>query len=235
MTAGLSRSTLPELGPLLGRLIEVPAELTAAEVALDAARVQMLTALFEHAGTARELLARGDAPGARLALGRTAWLGAWERAVADAGSAITTEITSRLREAASVSRFPPRRLPALLPGAEERRVLAARLSACGIGLEAAVHLLDDPSTSWSDALRRTAGELEAAWEQIGITARQELSTWDRRATEIRQWRRPWTPLVVSGLFLVGITTWLGLVLGGYLPVPRWLAPLARWFWNLPWP
>ena len=227
--------TLPELGPLLGRLIEFPAELAPAEAALDAARVQMLTTLFEHAGSARELLTRGNTPGARTALDRAAWLAAWERAVADAGSAITTEITHRLREAASVSRFPARRLPPLLPGPEERRVLAARLSAAGIGLEAAVAQLEDASVVWSDALRRTAGELEAAWEQLVTTAHQELTTWDLRATEIRRWKRPWTPLVASGFLLLGFTTWLGLVLGGYLPVPGWLRPLARWFWNLPWP
>jgi hypothetical protein len=235
MTAGTSPLTLPELGPLLGRLIEVPAELTPADAALDAARVQMLTTLFEHAGTARAHLARGNPAGARTALGRTAWLEAWERAVADAGSAITAEITQRLRDAASISRFPARRLDPVLPGPEDRRVLAARLSAAGIGLEAAVSQLDDTSTPWTDALRRTAGELEAAWEQLGITAHRELSTWDQRAAAIRQWKRPWAPLVMIGLFLLGFTTWLGLVLGGYLPVPGWLRPLAQWFWYLPWP
>jgi uncharacterized protein YeaO (DUF488 family) len=235
MTTEISPITVPELGPLLGRLIEVPADLTPGEAALDAARVQMLTTLFEHAGSARELLAHGNVPGARTALGRTAWLGVWERAVADAGSAITAEISHRVREAASVARFPARRLTPLLPGAEERRVLAARLAAAGIGLEAAVPQLEDGSIAWSDALRRTAGELEAAWEQLVATAHQELATWDRRATQIRQWKRPWTPLVATRFLLLGSTTWLGLVLGGYLPAPGWLRPLAQWFWNLPWP
>jgi hypothetical protein len=235
MTAETSPVTLPELGPLLGRLIEVPAELTPADAALDAARIQLLTTLFEHAATARELLVRGNSPGARTALGRTTWLETWERAVAEATSAIGAEISQRLRDAAAVSRFRARRLAPLLPGPEDRRVLAARLSAAGIGLEAAVPRLEDPSTPWTDALRRTAGELEAAWEQLVITAHQELSTWDRRATEIRQWKRPWTPLVVTGLLLLGFATWLGLVLGGYLPAPGWLSPLTRWFWNLPWP
>ncbi len=81
----------------------------------------------------------------------------------------------------------------------------------------------------------TSSELEAAWEELVITAHQELSTGDRRAAEIRQWKRPWTPLVVTGLLLLGFATWLGLVLGGYLPAPGWLGPLTQWFWNLPWP
>lgn len=235
MTVGTPLMTLPELGPLLGRLIEVPAELTPADAALDVARVQMLTTLFQHAAAARALLARGDTSAARAVLGRPAWLEVWERAVSDASSAITAEITQRLRDAATTSRLPARRLAALLPGPEDRRVLAARLSAAGIGLEAAVFQLDDASTPWTDALRRTAGELEAAWEQLGVTAHRELSTWDQRSAEIRQWKRPWTPLVMIGLLLLGFTTWLGLVLGGYLSAPGWLRPIAQWFWNLPWP
>ena len=227
--------TLPELGPLLGRLIEAPADPSPAEAALDGARVQMLTTLFEHAGSARELLAHGNGSGARSALGRTAWLGVWERAVADVGAGVTAEATWRIREAAGLSRFPARRLAALLPGAEERRVLAARLSAAGIGLEEAVLQLEDASIPWSDALRRIAGELEAAWEQLATTARQDLAIWEQRAAEIRRWKRPWTPLLATGFLLLGLTTWLGLVLGGYLPVPVWLRPLAQWVWNLPWP
>lgn len=235
MMPEVSPLTLPELGPLLGRLIEGKADLSPADAALDAVRVQMLTTLFEHAGSARELLARGNLPGARAALGRTAWLGVWERAVAEAGSAITAEVAYRVREAASLSRFPSGRVASLLPGPDQRRVLAARLSAAGIGLEATGTELEDPSIPWSDALRRSAGELEVAWDQLVATAHRELAIWDRHAAEIRQWKRPWTPFLATGLLLVGLTTWLGLVLGGYLPVPGWLRPLAQWFWNLPWP
>lgn len=232
MTAGQAPIQLPELGPLLGTLVASPVELPASRAALEDARNELLSQLFDKAGAARTALATGDPTAARKVLGASSWLGAWERAVAIAARSVGQEIERRLRNAAVESRYPRKRLAALLPDAEERRVLAARLSAAGIGLEEAVPLLENPSRSWDEALRRVAGELEAAWDRLVVTALQELEVWDRRAMEVRAWRRSWLPLLVVGAMALGLAVWLGLVVGGFLPAPAWLRPLTEWIWNL---
>ena len=77
--------------------------------------------------------------------------------------------------------------------------------------------------------------MEQAWQRLIRAAEDEMSIWDRRIEEIRIWRRPWLPLVVGGGIALGIGAWLGMVLGGYLPVPGPLRPFAEWVWSLPWP
>jgi len=227
-----STVTLPELGPLLGTLVAAPVELPAGRAVLEEARVELLSQLFDKAGTARAALAKGDEVAARKALGPASWLEVWERAVAGAVRSLGQEIERRLRHAAAESRFPRKRIAALLPDAEERRILAARLSAAGMGLEETVTLLDNPARTWEEALRRVAGELEAAWDRLVATALHELDRWDRRAMEIRVWRRSWLPLVLAGTFGLALAVWLGLVLGGIIPAPGWLRPLTDWLWNL---
>jgi hypothetical protein len=223
---------LPELGPLLGGLVTAPVEQAATLARLDPVRLDLLTALFDKAGAARALLAAGDAAGARKALGPDAWLEVWEQAVTAAAHSVEVEVERRLRDAALLSRYPRKRLTATLPDAEERRLLAARLSAAGSGLEATVGLLADPARPWDEALRLVTGELQTAWERLTNTALQELDRWERRASEIRLWRRPWLPLILTGAGLLLLAGWLGLVLGGYLTVPDWLRPAAEWVWNL---
>lgn len=227
-----STVTLPELGPLLGTLVAAPVELPAGRAVLEEARVELLSQLFDKARTARAALAVGDEVAARKALGRASWLEAWERALAIAARSLGQEIERRLRNAAAESRFPRKRIAALLPDPEERRILAARLSAAGMGLEDAVPLLDNPARPWEEALRRVAGELEAAWDRLVATALHELEPWDRRAMEIRLWRRSWLPLVIAGTLGLALAVWLGLVLGGLIPAPGWLRPLTDWLWNL---
>jgi len=227
-----STLTLPELGPLLGALVAAPVELPAGRAVLEEARVELLSRLFEKAGTARAALAKGDETAARKALGPSSWLEAWERAVATAARSLGQEIERRLRHAAAESRYPRRKMAALLPGAEERRILTARLSAAGMGLEDAVPLLDNPARAWEESLRRVAGELEAAWDLLVASALRELEPWDRRAMEIRMWRRSWLPLVIAGGLGLALAVWLGLVLGGIIPAPGWLRPLTDWVWNL---
>jgi ferric-dicitrate binding protein FerR (iron transport regulator) len=104
-----------------------------------------------------------------------------------------------------------------------------------MGLEAAAPSLDASGEEWDQAARRTAGELEQAWQRLRRTAEDEMSFWDRRIEAIRSWRRPWLPLLAGGGVALGLGTWLGLVLGGYLPVPGLLRPFAEWIWSLPWP
>jgi hypothetical protein len=223
---------LPELGPLLGRLVAPPAERSPIEAGFDQVRLELLSALFDRAREARDLLAGGDEPAAHSALGGGVWLGVWEQAVSAVTRAVSGEIELRIREAATLSRYPRKRLAAALPDAEALRLLAARLSATGIELEAALERLGELSRPWQEGLRRAAGELEAAWERLLATAREELLTWDQRAAAIRAWRRPWQPLLLVSAVLFGLAIWLGLVLGGFLSAPGWLRPLTDWVWNL---
>jgi hypothetical protein len=222
----------PELGSLLGGLISPPGEKSPVEAGFEGVRLDLLTALFDRAGAARDSLQAGDDAGARSALGGPAWLEAWEHAVSDITRTVSEEIERRIRAAAAESRFPATRIAGKLPDAEERRVLAARLSAAGIALEASLELLSDASRPWSETLRRVAGELEAAWDQLLATARSELERGEARAAEVRRWRRSWRPLIIVAAVLLPLATWMGLVLGGYLRAPAWLRPFSDWVWNL---
>lgn len=224
--------TLPELGPLLGRLLAAPAEPSAALASLEPIRLALLSAIFAKAGAARSQLASGDESAARVSLGPAAWLEVWEQAVTGAARVIIAEQERRLRGAAVRSRYPSKRLTTALPDGEERRLLSGRLSAAGSGLEEAVLLLEDSSRPWPEALRRAGGELQAAWDRLTATARQEIDKSERRAAEISSWRRPWTPLVIAGTVLLASALWVGLMLGGYIAVPGWFMPVANWVWNL---
>jgi hypothetical protein len=212
-------SPLPELGPRLGRLASPSSAPTGIATILEPVRVQLLSEIFERNGTARKE-ARD--------LESSAWLEGWERATHAATELVLAEVERRVQEAAAVSRFPRSRIALALPSAEDRAVLAAQFSAAGSGLEAAV-------AAGGNAAGHPAGELEGAWERLSETAGRELAIWNQRAAEIRAWRRPWRPLLLGGAAAGLVALWIGLVLGGYLPVPALLRPLAEWYWRLPWP
>jgi hypothetical protein len=234
MTGSAAPSTFPELGPFLGHLASPDAP-GSRDPELEPVRLAMLSALFERAGRARAMLARGDAAGSRGALSRETWLGIWGEAVAGAAGALLGGTERRLRDAALVSRIRSRRIAALLPGGEDRRILGARLASAGIGLEQATLELARDSLDWDETVRRCAGELTGAWDQLMVLARQEREFWDRRIADVRSWRRPWRPFILGAAALLLLAAWLGLVLGGYLPVPGFLRPLTDWYWSLPWP
>ncbi|HSE53711.1 MAG TPA: hypothetical protein VLB00_16085 [Gemmatimonadales bacterium] len=225
---------IPELGPLLGTLVEPP-DHAGEEAALDPTRLAMVDAVFARAAQARRHLAQGEEEAARAALGGSAWLEVWDAASARSAATLIERTVRRMREAAAYSRFPARRLATQLPSAEDRAVLAARLNAAGMGLEAAAPALDARGEEWDQAARRAAGELEQAWQRLIRAAQDEMSIWDRRIQDIQSWRRPWLPLIIGGSLALGLGAWLGLMLGGYLPVPGLLRPLAEWVWSLPWP
>lgn len=225
---------IPELGPLLGTLVE-PAGTGAGTAALDSVRLSMVGGLFDRAGEARRLLASGDETGARTVLGPRVWVQIWDDAAERSAAVLTQQIEREIRQAAAYSRYPGKRVIALLPTPEDRRVLAARLSASGIGLEDAAPALESPGAEWQEAQRRMAGELEQSWHRLVRTAQEELGFWQGKAGTIRTWRRPWWPLLLGGTAALTLSTWMGLMLGGYLPVPAPLRPIADWIWSLPWP
>lgn len=225
---------LPELGPWLGPLVEPGRRFAAGELVLDDLRWALATAVFEGAGEARARLARGDADGARRALGADTWLAAWERAVVDTSGRTVEEIERRFRAAARLSRMPRPLLEELLPDEAARRALAARLGATGIPLEEALGRLEQTDGQWPEPIRRLAGELEVAWDALEHAVLAELARVEPVLAPVREWKRPWRPLALTAIALGLAVLWLGLVLGGYLRVPAWFRPAAEWIWGLGW-
>ena len=63
-----------------------------------------------------------------------------------------------------------------------------------------------------------------------MTAAREEATWQQDLADIRLWRRPWRPLWLITLAVLGGAIYVGAVLGGLTPAPESLRPLAEWWW-----
>ncbi len=198
----------------------------------------MATGVFDLAGAGRSFAAAGDAAGAVGSLSRVALLELWEKAVADAAERITATVNRRLRAAGAESLYPARRLSQLLLTPDDTRAIAARLGSGGAGFVAALDALEQtgrtaPAVSahqWREALTAAARRLEAAWLALEESAAAEQRHWAGDVERVRGWRRPTWPLWLITLLLLGAAAWLGLVLGGYLPVPDPLRGFAEWWW-----
>lgn len=238
-------SRLPELGPVLGRLC---APAAGAETALDEVRLELATSILELAGGARDV-ADANFETATAALRSQRWLPAWERAIQHAVERTAAAIEKALDTAAAESRYPRRRRTALALTADERSVIHARLGAGGAPFLAALERVDALGTpastkhassavardAWWRAVEAAARRLEAAWIALEEAARRERQGWMREAEKIRAWRRPVWPLWAISASALAAAIYLGLVLGGYLPVPGPLRPVAELWWRaVPW-
>ena len=77
----------------------------------------------------------------------------------------------------------------------------------------------------------TARRLEAAWSALIVAADRELAEWEPDIELVASWRRARWPLwTLTGLVLT-IALWAGLLLGGYLPIPALLRPMAEMLWG----
>ena len=76
---------------------------------------------------------------------------------------------------------------------------------------------------WQEALRTAARRLEVAWLALEAEVAEEGRTWAGEIEAIGRWRPPLWPLIAVWTPLAVFLLWLGLVLGGYLPAPAWLA------------
>lgn len=239
---------IPELAPSLGRLSdppELPSAPGALNIVLEDIRLNLVTGIFDVAGAARSFAAAGDRQGAIASLGRVAWLDLWERAVAAAAQRLAEVVNARLREAAAESRLPPRKLEAFLLSAEDIRAITARLGSGGASFVSALDALEQtvPAASasgargrggqeeWQRALATTARRLESSWLALTVAARIEQDRWKLEIERVRVWRRPTWPVWAVTLAVLLLVTYLGLVLGGYLPVPPPLRGFAEFWWS----
>ena len=238
----------PELGPSLGRLVDPPlirGDRGSLDLVLDDIRLDLVTGIFELAGAARSFAASGDRQGAIASLSRVAWLDLWERAVAAAAERLAEVVNAKLSEAAMESRLPTRQLEAFRLKAEDVRAITSRLGSGGASFVSALDALEQtvPSASasgirgwagqeeWQRALAAAARRLEAAWLALSAGAWAEQDRWKVEIDRARAWRRPAWPLWLISVSVLAAATYLGLVLGGYLPVPPPLSPLAEFWWS----
>jgi len=229
---------VPELGPFMGKVVTgsgaVPGGLH-----LDAFRHRLATRIFEAAGEARRLAGREERQAAVGAIGRTAWLEAWEEAVGAVATLVAERAARRLAAEARAARLPRRKRRRLLPDEGEQRAIAARLGSAGAALVPALDQIEvraeaaleatalerDAVEAWQDALRTSARRLEASWLDLENAVVGETRRWERMADDVSRWRKPWWPVVVVTVLGLAIAGWLGLVLGGQLQAPGWFSGL----------
>jgi hypothetical protein len=240
--------TVPELGPSLGRLSDPPAGSTDRDnldIALDDIRLDLVTGIFDRAGAARSFAAAGDRHSAVASLGRVAWLDLWEHAVAASAQRLAEAVNARMRAAALESRLPESKVERTLLSAEDVRAVASRLGSGGANFVSALDALEQtvPAAAasgargrlgqeeWHRALAATARRLESSWLALIAAARREQERWKGEVESIRAWRRPRWPLWLITVLLLAIATYLGLVLGGYVPVPAPLGGFAEFWWS----
>jgi hypothetical protein len=231
---------IPELGPSLGKLVTGTGHAPGGLV-LDGARLQLVTKIIDRAGEARRLAANDERAAAIAALGRDAWLGAWEETVSGIAETILARAGEQLRAEGAAVRLPRRHRHALAPGESERRAVSARLGASAVRLIPALDRLDAASQgalqatpaersrmdAWYDALKASARRLEEAWLTLEDAVQREIALWDRTAAAVASWRPRMWPVWAATVPALAAAVWLGLVLGGYLPAPEWLLPLLR--------
>ena len=154
---------------------------------------------------------------------------AWATAVAELATTLHADARTAIAAAAGHSRYPARRLAPLLPDAEQYDILLQRLLAAAIPLERLATASDTDAT-----LRARGAALETAWDGAVGIAHEETMRWRGIAARIAAWRRPWTPVIAVSGVAVALTLVVAAWLGGQLPAPDWFAPIAIWFWELPW-
>jgi hypothetical protein len=231
---------VPELAPSLGRII-VPRRQQPPWVPLDDIREELATRVLELGGEGRAAAAR-EAEGAERAriletTGRRAWAAAWDNAVRRAANRVADALDAEITRTAREVRLPRRRLRRHLLTNAERRAIAARLGTGGgtfvvalDALEAAATRVADASVlekdahaAWQEALRTVARRLEAAWLALETEVDEEHERWRSELEAIGAWRPSLWPIFVVWVPLAVLLLWLGLVLGGYVPAPAWLA------------
>jgi hypothetical protein len=241
-------ATLPELGPWLGRLCNANTSASSTNARrfapLDDIRLALATGVLDLAGAARGFSA-DDHAAIVGSLHARSWRQLWDKALADASARTAGAINAGFASAAAESRFPGRRLGRLQVAPGELAAITARLGAGAIPLEAVLKRLEElagPAGAsgpvggaafgrWADALAAAGRQLESAWLALEEAVEREGVRWQGEIGAVRRWTRPRWPLWIITAILLIAAAWLGLVLGGYLLVPRWLLPFAEFWWT----
>lgn len=227
---------VPELAPSLGRLV-VPRRLRPPWVPLDDIREELVTLVLESGGEGRGAAVREERELVLEAVSRGAWAAVWERCVRRTAERLAQALDREIELAARRVRMPRRRWRRRLLTGPEQRAIAARVGTGGGPFVAALDALEraaarvrDASVldkgahaDWQEALRTAARRLEAAWLALEAEVEEERARWAPEIADVAAWRPPLWPVVVVWVPLAGALVWLGLVLGGYLPAPAWLA------------
>ena len=229
---------VPELGPSLGRLVVPAGEGARGPLGarLNDIRLRLVSGVFELAGAARSFAAAGDTESAIGSLNRVALLALFEKAVGAAAERITATVNAQLESAAAESRFPASRVRRLALTADDTRAVAARLGSGGAGFVAALDALEQVARArpvpreWQEALLLAARRLESAWIALEEGAEREQRHWQTEVMRVRAWRRPRWPLWLVTALVLGAAAYLGLLVGGYLPVPAALEGFTAWWW-----
>lgn len=229
---------VPELASSLGRLV-VPRRQTEPWVPLDDIREELATRIIELGGEARGAAAREQRDQVLEALGRRAWLAAWERAVRRAAERVAEALDRTISVAARRVRMPRGEVRRRLLSGGERRAIAARLGSGAERFVAALDALDaaaaqarqasvldkEAHAEWQEALRAAARRLEAAWLALEDELVAEARRWVPEIDAVTAWRPSLWPIFAVWTPLAAVGIWLALLLGGYLPAPPWLAKL----------
>jgi len=231
---------VPELAPSLGRII-VPRRLLDPWVPLDDIREELATRVLELGGEGRAASAR-EADGAARArvlevTGRRAWTAAWDHAVRRTGARVADALDAEITRTAREVRLPRRRLRRHLLSNAEKRAIVARLGTGGGPFVVALDQLEaaaaraadasvlekDAHAGWQEALRTVARRLEAAWLALEAEVEAERERWNAEIEALAAWRPSLWPIFVVWAPVAFLLIWLGLILGGYVPAPAWLA------------
>ncbi|HUL50275.1 MAG TPA: hypothetical protein VLT79_09705 [Gemmatimonadales bacterium] len=227
---------VPELGSALGRLI-VPRRLEPLWIPVDDIREELATRVMEQGGEGRQAAEHDDRARALEVLSRRSWLSAWERAVRKVAERAAQTLEDMMMRRAQSVRMPRRELRRRLLSQGEQRAIAARL---GSGAERFVSALDaldeathrvrdasvldkDVHAEWQESLRTAARRLEAAWLALEDELTRERERWAPELSAIEHWRPSLWPVFVIATPVALALVWLGLVLGGYVAAPLWLA------------
>jgi hypothetical protein len=229
---------IPELGPFLGKLV-VGTGRAPGGVQTDAVRYRLVTRVIEAAGEARRLSAHEERGPAVAALGRAAWLAAWDEAVGTLATTLVARFNAQLEAEARAVRMPRRLRRRVALDQGEQRSVAARLGSsgailipaldaverCGGAALAATALEREAVSAWQESLKTAARRLEAAWLALEGAVEAETARWTEVADRVARWRKPFWPVWVFGTVGLLLLAWLGLMFGGYLPTPEWLVRL----------
>jgi hypothetical protein len=229
---------VPELAPSLGRVI-VPRRQEELWIPLDDIREELATRVLELGGEGRAAAARDDADRARVLemTGRRAWAAAWDHAVRRAAQRVAEVLDAELTRTARQVRMPRRRLRRHLLTNAEKRAIAARLGTGGGTFVSALDALEETAArvadasglekeahgSWQEALRTVTRRLEAAWLTLETEVQEERRRWNAEIETITAWKPSLWPVFAAWTPAAAALVWLGLVLGGYVAAPAWLA------------